>query len=72
MPIYEFRCSECNALFEKIVMGSADTEEVVCDRCGSKKVKKTISATSYRLSSSTGSTPFGTGGSGGCSSSGFS
>lgn len=72
MPIYEFRCSECNSLFEKILMGSADREKIVCDKCGSSKVKKTISATSYRLSSGGSSTPFGTGGSGGCSSSGFS
>ncbi len=64
MPIYEFRCTKCNSQFEKILTGSADRDKVVCDKCGSDKVKKTISATSYRLSGSS-STPFGAGGSGG-------
>ncbi len=71
MPIYEFRCNVCNTLFEKIIFSSADREKVVCSKCGSNKVKKSISATSYRLASGGSSTPFGTG-PGGCGSSGFS
>lgn len=67
MPIYEFRCQECNTLFEKLVFSAADQKSVVCSRCGSSKVKKAVSATSYRLASGSPS-PFGSGG--GCPSSG--
>lgn len=53
MPIYEFRCQKCNALFEALV-SSTCIDGVVCKKCGSKEIKKTISAASYRLASSSG------------------
>lgn len=31
MPIYEYKCSECDNSFEKLVFGSRD---VVCPSCG--------------------------------------
>ncbi|MCB2182788.1 MAG: zinc ribbon domain-containing protein [Desulfobulbaceae bacterium] len=60
MPIYEFRCQDCNKLFESLLTSSSTTalDEVCCPKCGSKKVKKTISASSYRLNSGN-STPIG-------------
>ena len=70
MPIYEFRCQQCNTLFE-VLVSSTSTDEVECKKCGSKEVKKTISASSYRLSSSGSKIPSGA--LSGCSSgSGFS
>jgi putative FmdB family regulatory protein len=71
MPIYEFRCQKCNDLFEVLVTSGTATEEIACKRCGSREVKKTISASAYRLSSSGGAIPSGS--LSGCSSrSGFS
>jgi putative FmdB family regulatory protein len=73
MPIYEFRCQDCNKLFESILASSSSEAlaEVKCTECGSKKVKKTISASSYRLS--TGSSAVPSGALSGCSTrSGFS
>jgi putative FmdB family regulatory protein len=71
MPIYEFRCRKCDTLFEALV-SSTSIEGVVCKKCGSKEIKKTISAASYRLSSSSGS-KIPSGALSGCSSgSGFS
>jgi len=73
MPIYEFRCQECNTLFEAILSSSSPEAlaEVTCSKCGGKKVKKTISASSYRLA--TGSSKIPSGALSGCSSrSGFS
>lgn len=71
MPIYEFRCQKCNALFE-VLVSSTCIDGVSCKKCGSKEVKKTISAASYRLSSSSGS-KIPSGALSGCSSgSGFS
>ncbi|MDA8165831.1 MAG: zinc ribbon domain-containing protein [Desulfobacteraceae bacterium] len=72
MPIYEFRCQKCNTLFETLV-SSTSPEEVACKQCGSKEVKKTISAASYRLSSSSSGSKIPAGALSGCSSrSGFS
>jgi putative FmdB family regulatory protein len=73
MPIYEFRCQDCNKLFESILSSSSPEvlAEVTCPQCSSKKVKKTISASSYRLSS--GSSKIPSGALNGCASrSGFS
>lgn len=72
MPIYEFICEQCRNQFEKIVSSLQDREGVACNKCGSRKVRKTISAPCARVSSSGPSIPLGSG-LGGCSSrSGFS
>ena len=71
MPIYEFRCQECNLLFEELGSASAGADAVVCKKCGSKKVRKTISASSFKIAGSGSSIPRGA--LSGCSSkSGFS
>jgi putative FmdB family regulatory protein len=71
MPIYEFRCQKCDTLFEALV-SSTNTDGVECKKCGSKEVKKAISAASYRLASSSGG-KIPSGALSGCSSgSGFS
>jgi putative FmdB family regulatory protein len=41
MPIYEFECGECGARFEELVAGEADS--VVCEACGSARVRRLIS-----------------------------
>ncbi|MBN2537314.1 zinc ribbon domain-containing protein [candidate division WOR-3 bacterium] len=41
MPIYEYRCRECGAEFEQLVM-RAD-EKVKCPKCGSSKLEKKFS-----------------------------
>jgi putative FmdB family regulatory protein len=72
MPIYEYKCSDCKANFE-VLIGSASAagQEIECSKCGSRKVKKTISASSFRISSGRSSIPAGA--LSGCSSkSGFS
>lgn len=72
MPIYEYKCLECNKHFEQLVSLSQPDEKITCPNCKSARVQKTISASSYRLStSSAGSIPSGA--LSGCSSrSGFS
>lgn len=71
MPIYEYRCQECKALFETIVTSAETSNEVTCPKCASRVVKKTISASSFRISSGSSSIPSGA--LSGCSSkSGFS
>jgi len=44
MPIYEYKCSECNKIFELLVRSSDNIAEIVCPVCGSKSVKKVMSS----------------------------
>jgi len=52
MPVYEFRCSKCDQVFE--VMGTyADREKAqTCPKCGSTEVKQAISLFSAKPPSS--------------------
>lgn len=60
MPIYEYKCSDCKANFEVLISSSsANDMDVECGKCGSRKVKKTISAASFRISSGNSSIPAG-------------
>jgi putative FmdB family regulatory protein len=57
MPIYEYKCSECGNIFEILTTSSNDEEKVQCDKCESERVKKVISAGSFRLTSGISSAP---------------
>ncbi|HUT53633.1 MAG TPA: zinc ribbon domain-containing protein [bacterium] len=46
MPLYEFHCSRCTRDFEELVMGGATG--VKCPSCGSKRVKKLMSACAHK------------------------
>ena len=70
MPIFEYHCSKCDKNFEMLVFGS---DKVSCPHCKGEKVKKLLSAVSYKsdsgFSSSQGS-DCGSCSSGSCSSCG--
>jgi putative FmdB family regulatory protein len=55
MPIYEYKCQECRNIFEVLTTSTENIGKVECSKCGSSKVKKTISASSYRISSGSSS-----------------
>ncbi|MEA2084681.1 MAG: zinc ribbon domain-containing protein [Thermodesulfobacteriota bacterium] len=59
MPIYEYLCNNCRNVFETIVTSSCSSGEIVCKKCGSSDVKKTISL--FSRGSSSKSTPLGGG-----------
>ncbi len=40
MPIYDYRCLDCNAIFDKLVMNST---VVACPECKSEKLEKLVS-----------------------------
>ena len=42
MPIYEYRCDDCDARFEKIVLREPDVVE--CPDCAGRKTQRLISA----------------------------
>jgi putative FmdB family regulatory protein len=43
MPIYEYRCQECGATFDKLVRSMNGEHEVECPKCGSKRCQKAFS-----------------------------
>ncbi len=44
MPIYEYKCNDCSAGFEKITTSSSSEARVECPDCKSANVIKQISA----------------------------
>jgi len=48
MPIYEYKCTECDHELEKLQKLS-DDPLVDCPECGNPGLKKMISATGFRL-----------------------
>jgi len=45
MPIYEFRCQDCEEEFETLILSPG--EEVRCPRCGGQKVKRQMSVCAF-------------------------
>jgi len=43
MPIYEYKCEDCNKITEIFLKSKDDKEIPVCKYCGSKKLTKQIS-----------------------------
>ncbi len=56
MPLYEYKCSDCDTKFDVLHKSTVNTEEVTCPKCNSNRSKKLISSFSASVSSdSTGS-----------------
>ena len=53
MPIFEYRCKQCENEFEKLVFRSDDTD-IECPSCRSSEVEKKMSAASVMSGSLTG------------------
>ncbi|MEE9554698.1 MAG: zinc ribbon domain-containing protein [candidate division Zixibacteria bacterium] len=41
MPIYEYKCNDCDSKFEELVF--SDAKKVVCGKCGSENAEKLLS-----------------------------
>jgi putative FmdB family regulatory protein len=48
MPIYEFECTACQAVFDRLQKLS-DPDPVDCPECGKPQVKRLLSAPQFRL-----------------------
>ena len=57
MPIYEFRCLSCQELFEFLQMGSSDTVETQCPKCGADTFERVMSSTNYAMGEGGGPAP---------------
>ena len=49
MPIFEFKCMECEEFFELLFMGNDDEREVKCPKCSSKDVERVVSRTNFAM-----------------------
>ena len=58
MPIYEYRCKECDEKFDVFVRSAAQKDAPTCPKCGSQKVQKNISL--FGVGSTSGSNQVGT------------
>jgi putative FmdB family regulatory protein len=43
MPVYDYKCRKCGAVFEKFLRTLAAAGSVTCEKCGSAKVEKLVS-----------------------------
>ena len=48
MPIYDYKCSDCEHEIE-VIQRISDKPRVTCPKCNKKTLKKLISAPSFRL-----------------------
>jgi putative FmdB family regulatory protein len=56
MPIFEYRCRDCNQRFESLVYGSQKPE---CPQCGSRKLETQLSVFAVSSKSSASAQPAG-------------
>lgn len=54
MPIYEFKCLECNEYFEILVTKSDDDVTMVCPACQGENFERVLSSTHYSMGSGKG------------------
>ena len=57
MPIYEYTCMKCNKGFAVLQRVGTTEKDTTCPDCGSKDVKKNLSAFSYSGGSGFSSSP---------------
>jgi putative FmdB family regulatory protein len=56
MPIFEFKCSDCEEFFEFLFMKSEEEKEMKCPKCGSFSLERVVSVTNFSM---TGAGPKG-------------
>lgn len=54
MPIYEFKCFNCNEFFELLLINSDEEIEMKCPKCKSEDFERVLSATNYNMGSGSG------------------
>ena len=54
MPIYEFRCLECDSNFELLMVNQNEEIEMKCPECDSLDFERILSSTNYSIGSGSG------------------
>ncbi|MBF0468586.1 MAG: zinc ribbon domain-containing protein [Desulfamplus sp.] len=55
MPIFEFKCLECEEFFEVLFMSGDNEQEIKCSKCESFSIERVVSATNYAMGGSAAS-----------------
>lgn len=59
MPIYEYRCKDCQKKSDFLVGINQNKTEIKCNHCGSKNLEKLLSKSNIRSDNSRGFPPQG-------------
>lgn len=54
MPIYEFKCLECEEFIELLVMNKEEEIELKCPHCKCEELERVLSSTSYSMADGSG------------------
>ncbi|SLM32472.1 conserved hypothetical protein [Desulfamplus magnetovallimortis] len=49
MPIFEFKCSDCEEFFEILFMSGDSEKEIKCPKCSSFAVERVVSTINYAM-----------------------
>ena len=49
MPIFEFKCQDCEEYNEILVMNKQEEVEIACSKCGSGNLERILSTTSHTV-----------------------
>jgi len=50
MPIYEYRCRSCELEFQHLIMKKGEEEDLLCPKCGGRRIHRLISRVVYHTS----------------------
>jgi len=56
MPIHEFRCLNCDYIFELLIMSKNEIDSVLCPKCESSNVGKLLSVANIAVDKRPGNT----------------
>lgn len=52
MPVYSYKCEDCGAEFDLLVGVGRGDEELKCQKCGSKNLKRLLSSFGFKIEGS--------------------
>ncbi len=61
MPIFEFKCLDCDEYLEILVMNKDEEMEMVCSHCGSGNLERILSTTNHTVSGGSSGQPVDSG-----------
>ncbi|BBO70509.1 hypothetical protein DSCA_44390 [Desulfosarcina alkanivorans] len=61
MPIFEFKCLDCDEFLEILVMNKQEEVELACPKCGSGNLERILSSTNHTITGGGSGQPSGSG-----------
>ncbi len=44
MPVYTYTCKDCGQIFDLLIGVTSEKVELICKKCGSKSIEKTVAS----------------------------